>query len=92
LSAGELGEADDHGGQQHDDIGGRTPGHYPLSRAKDDAFDPGSGATSSRSRRFRRLRPLPQDRPHIYTLRRWTAGEGSCSFRVNYSDQTVTIE
>jgi len=27
-----------------------------------------------------------------YTLRRWTVNEGSYGLRVNYSDQTVTIE
>ena len=27
-----------------------------------------------------------------YTLRRWTINEGSYGLRVNYSDQTVTIE
>jgi len=27
-----------------------------------------------------------------YTLRRWTVNEGSYGVRVNYSDQTVTIE
>jgi len=27
-----------------------------------------------------------------YTLRRWTVNEGSYSLRVNYSDQTVTID
>jgi hypothetical protein len=28
----------------------------------------------------------------LYMLRRWTVNEGSYGLRLNYSDQTVTIE
>ena len=36
--------------------------------------------------------PFHRNGLRSYTLRRWTVNEGSYGLRVNYSDQTVTIE
>jgi uncharacterized protein len=36
--------------------------------------------------------PLHKAGLRTYTIRRWTVNEGSYSVRINYSDQTVTIE
>jgi uncharacterized protein len=36
--------------------------------------------------------PFHKSRLRNYTLRRWTVNEGSYALRVNYSDQSVTIE
>ena len=42
--------------------------------------------------RDRRRDPYHKDGLRTYTLTRWTVNEGSYGIRVNYSDQTVTIE
>jgi uncharacterized protein len=36
--------------------------------------------------------PLHKAGLRTYTLMRWTVNEGSYGVRINYSDQTVTIE
>ena len=36
--------------------------------------------------------PLHKAGLRTYTIRRWTVNEGSYSIRINYSDQTVTVE
>ena len=42
--------------------------------------------------RHRRRDPYHKNGLRKYTLTKWTVNEGSYGIRVNYSDQTVTIE
>jgi uncharacterized protein len=59
---------------------------------------PAGGLIVIRARDFAAARAIADADPfhkaglRTYTLRRWTVNEGSYGVRVNYSDQTVTIE
>ncbi len=59
---------------------------------------PAGGLIVIRAKDFAAAREIADADPfHLaglrsYTLRRWTVNEGSYSLRVNYSDQSVTIE
>ena len=59
---------------------------------------PGGGLIVIRAHSFEAARAIVDEDPlhksglRTYTIRRWTVNEGSYMVRVNYSDQSVTID
>ena len=59
---------------------------------------PGGGLIVIRADSFEAARAIVDEDPlhksglRTYTIRRWTVNEGSYTVRVNYSDQSVTID
>jgi uncharacterized protein len=59
---------------------------------------PGGGLIVIRAESFAAAKAIADSDPYhsaglrTYTLRRWTVNEGSYTVRVNYSDQSVTVE